>query len=200
MNFVDHGIFHKYAGGTKRFGDSAVYFESDQLSDFYETILDIVEVEGSQIIATTKDMAGFLADPTTGDILSASSSIDALAPDGKRLITVSPASAAGDLISAIIGISHRWDGSEIVEKNPDPAQPVFIATRVQVEIWLDRNGFVDGFNHPGIIAAAAAAGSEAQIRLRSGTRFTSDDVFLTAAAPLLGIPDLARAIQEASEI
>ncbi len=72
------------------------------------------------------------------------------------------------------------------------------AKAVQVEIWLNANGFPGGFENATIVAAAAAAGSEAQIRLRRGGEFRSDDAFLVAAAPGLGITDLRATIAAAA--
>lgn len=81
-----------------------------------------------------------------------------------------------------------------VTNTPPPA----VAKAVQIEIWLDQNGFPGGFENASIVAAAAAAGSEAQIRLRRGGDFDSDDPFLVAAAPTLGIADLRAAIEAAA--
>lgn len=76
--------------------------------------------------------------------------------------------------------------------------PPAVAKAVQVEIWLNNNGFPGGFENASIVAAAAAAGAEAQIRLRKGEYFYSDDPFLVAAAPSLGIADLRAAIEAAA--
>lgn len=74
------------------------------------------------------------------------------------------------------------------------------ATRVQISLWLNANGFTDGLENAAIIAAAGAAGGEAVIRRREGQVFGSDDPFLTAAAPSLGIADLHAAITAAREL
>ena len=76
--------------------------------------------------------------------------------------------------------------------------PPTVAKAVQVEIWLNNNGFPGGFENAAIVAAAAAAGAEAQIRLRKGELFYSDDDFLVAAAPSLGITDLRATISAAA--
>jgi len=73
-------------------------------------------------------------------------------------------------------------------------EEVITARRVQVELWLDANGFPNGFKNPTVAALAAAAGSEAEIRLRSGEDFKSNDPLLVALTPALGITDLRAAL------
>ena len=81
-----------------------------------------------------------------------------------------------------------------VTNTPPPA----VAKAVQVELWLNANGFPGGFENASVVAAAAAAGTDAQIRLRKGELFYSDDAFLVAAAPGLGIADLRATIEAAA--
>lgn len=87
--------------------------------------------------------------------------------------------------------------------------PPTVAKAVQVEIWLDQNGFPGGFENAtvaGVVSAAVAAaeaanpgsGAGIEIRLRRGQLFYSDDALLVAAAPSLGITDLRTTIAAAA--
>lgn len=84
--------------------------------------------------------------------------------------------------------------ASVSETTPD------VVTRVQIDLWLDSNGFKNGLENPTVKAAVAAAPREAQIRFRSDGAFSRTDPMLQALAQAIGIADLDQAFREASQL
>jgi len=113
-----------------------------------------------------------------------------------------PADYAGPLplVADTVQIGALEVGNALVNPAaPAPAAPAEIS-RVQLELWLDANGFAGGLQNAAILAAVAAAGGAAPIRMRSAQRFLIDDPLLVALAAALEISDLPAAFAAASQL
>lgn len=80
------------------------------------------------------------------------------------------------------------------------AEPATEISRVQLELWLHRNGVSNGLENAGVTGAVGAAGAEAEIRRRSAQKFRVDDPLLVALAAALEISDLPAAFADAANI
>lgn len=88
------------------------------------------------------------------------------------------------------------------EPEPEPTDADEI-TRLQMDLYLNGNGFVDGLENASVVAAVTAAGlsdSTVPIKYRSAVSFRIDDPLMVSLASALGIPDLQAAFNAAAQL